>query len=102
MASVADLVQEPAIRALVGDDVVFDAGRELAESGAVTLGELTAERVTASVEGEPPCHVELLATDHGLSWSGTCPVALRAIPCRHLAAAAAATTRGARRGPSSP
>ena len=95
MASVADLVEEPALRALVGDDVVFESGRELADAGAVTLAEVSPLRVTATVAGEPACHIELVSEEHGLSWSGTCPVAQRGLPCRHLAAAAVETWRRA-------
>ncbi len=100
MASVADLVEERAIRQLVGPEPYAD-GLALADSGAVRLVEFGPMTVVAEVaDGSPEPRVELESLDGELAWRCECPEGVAGLGCRHLAATAIVTWRlsPARRG----
>jgi uncharacterized Zn finger protein len=90
MASVADLVDEAALRRLAAPGT-FVEGRELAKRGTVHIWDFTPLNVGATVEDEH--NVELRSTDDGLSWSCSCPAGASAELCEHAVAVAIETWR---------
>jgi hypothetical protein len=95
MASVADLVEEPGFRELT-DAETFQAGADLADSGAVTFDEFGPLRVRARVEdGDAVYAVDLRSGLGKLTWSCSEPGGARVALCRHLVAAGLQTWRGA-------
>ncbi len=92
MASVADLVEEPALEQLTGPDE-HEAGARLAAAGAVALIEFGPLRVVANVaeEGEL-ARVTLASVDGVLDWSCSCR-GQTVGACRHVAAAGMETWR---------
>jgi uncharacterized Zn finger protein len=100
MPSVADLVEEPALRRLVGPEP-YDEGLALADAGAVRLIDFGPLTVVAEVaDGSPPPRVELESQDGELAWRCECPEGVAGLGCRHLAATGIVTWRKspARRG----
>jgi uncharacterized Zn finger protein len=93
--SVADFVEEPALAELVAPEPL-EAGRALAEAGAVRLVEFGPVRVVAEVgDTDETARVELIAQAVGLGWSCDCAEGRTGLACRHLAAAAIETWRRA-------
>src|SRR5690348_15598832 len=95
MASVADLVEEAALRRLVGPEPYAD-GLRLANAGAVRLVEFAPLKVVAEVaDGTPPPRVELVSNEGELAWRCECDEGVSGLGCRHLAAAGIETWRNA-------
>ncbi|TMD29841.1 MAG: hypothetical protein E6I94_05910 [Chloroflexi bacterium] len=95
MRSVADLVEEAALRRLVGPEPYAD-GLRLADAGAVRLVEFTPLTVVAKVaDGTPAPRVELASKDGELAWRCECDEGITGLGCRHLAAAGIETWRSA-------
>src|SRR2546425_11443862 len=93
MTSVADLVEEAALRRLVGPEPYAD-GLRLADAGAVRLVEFTPLTVVAEVaDGTPPPRVELASKDGELAWRCECDEGITGLGCRHPAAAGLETWR---------
>jgi uncharacterized Zn finger protein len=94
VASVADLVEEPALAQLVGPEAL-DAGREVADAGGVRLVEFGPMRVVAEVDDgdELPARVELTSAGGELGWRCDCEEGRTGLGCRHLAAAGIETWR---------
>ena len=90
MQSVADLVEEPQLARLASSDAL-DAGRRLADSGAVHVDQFGPLTVTATVEGAHD--VELRSGSEGLEWSCTCPPRNSRGLCEHAVAVAVETSR---------
>ncbi len=92
MASVADLVDESALKELASDPAIWAAGEELAGTGAVRLIEFGPLRVLAEVEdGGGMADVELASIEGALDWTCTCPDGIEGRPCRHVVAAGLVT-----------
>jgi uncharacterized Zn finger protein len=108
MASVAELVDENALRRLAGP-IGYRQGVDLAVSGCVQLVSFGPGRITARVEDLLFQHVELRSTGRGLSWSCTCREGEAQALCKHGVAVALETWQrassrrrnsvAARRGP---
>jgi uncharacterized Zn finger protein len=95
MASVADLVEEAALRRLVGPEPYAD-GLRLADAGVVRFLEFGPSSVVADVaDGTPPPRVELTSKDGELAWRCECDEGVAGLGCRHLAAAGIETWRRA-------
>jgi len=93
MASVADLVEEPALRRLVGPEP-YSEGLALADAGAVRLVEFAPLKVVADVaDGSPPPRVELESREGELAWRCECDEGVAGLGCRHLAATGIVTWR---------
>jgi uncharacterized Zn finger protein len=90
MASVAELVDENALRRLAGP-IGYRQGVDLAVSGCVQLASVGPGRVTARVEDLLFQHVELRSTGRGLSWSCTCREGEAQALCKHGVAVALET-----------
>ena len=90
MASVADLVEEPALRRLVTPDV-YARGADCAARGCVILGAFGPLRVSARVAETH--EVELRSTPDGLAWACTCGAGKRGSFCEHAVATALETWR---------
>jgi uncharacterized Zn finger protein len=100
MPSVADLVEEPALRRLVGPEP-YEEGLALADAGAVQLVEFGPVMVVAEIaDGSPKPRVELVSRSGELAWRCECEEGRTGLGCRHLAAAGIETWRQspARRG----
>ena len=96
VASVADLVEEGALRSLVDDGAVWEGGLELAGTGAVRLTFFEPLRVLAEVDdGGGMAEVELASVDDALIWTCTCPDGSEGRACRHFVAAARTTWESA-------
>jgi hypothetical protein len=96
VATVADLVDEDALAALVDDPAIVLAGDELADTGAVRLIEFGPLRVLAEVDdGGGTAEVELAAIEGRLEWACDCSDGAEGRACRHLVAAARETWRKA-------
>jgi uncharacterized Zn finger protein len=97
MASVADLVDPPALAQLAGIDE-HEAAEELAEAGAVRLVEFGPLRVVAEVVDKGrTARVTLASLDDGtLDWACSCR-GVAAGACRHVAAAGLETWRNSPR-----
>ena len=96
MASVADLVDESALRALASDPSIWETGEELAGTGAVRLISSEPLRVLAEVDdGGGLAEVELASVNDVLIWTCTCPDGVEDRPCRHLVAAGLVTWESA-------
>ena len=93
MASVAELVDEDALRRLAGP-IGYRDGVDLAVSGCVQLVSFAPVRVTARVEDLVFQHVELRSTTRGLNWSCTCPQGGSRTLCKHSVAVAVETRQG--------
>ena len=96
MASVADLVDDAALRRLA-DAETLARGRELADRVRMTaFGPL---RVVGTVEsGGEPATVELTEGPEGLAWTCSAGDASRALICAHVLAIAVETWRRAPKG----
>jgi uncharacterized Zn finger protein len=93
MASVADLVEEPALRQLVGPEP-YAQGLALADAGSVRLVEFGPVMVVAEIaDGSPPPRVELAVRDGELAWRCECEEGVAGLGCRHLAATGIVTWR---------
>jgi hypothetical protein len=93
MASVADLVEEPPLRRLVGPEP-YAEGLALADSGAVRFVEFGPLIVVAEVaDVSPAARVELESRDGELAWRCECEEGVAGLGCRHLAAAGIETWR---------
>ncbi len=92
MPSVADLVEEPALRRLSTDEAYSD-GIALADGGKVQLGAFGPLRVTAEVGDGDTCEVELRSAQTGLQWSCTCDAGDVDTLCSHAVATAMETWR---------
>ena len=93
MASVADLVEDAALRQLA-DAETYSRGVELAERVRMTA--FGPQRVAATVEsGDGPASVELTSADDALAWSCTAGDASPALICPHVIAVAVETWRRA-------
>jgi uncharacterized Zn finger protein len=93
MPSVADLVEESALRQLVGPEP-YAEGLALADAGAVRLVEFGPLTVVAEVaDGSPPPRVELESREGELAWRCECEEGLAGLGCRHLAATGIVTWR---------
>jgi uncharacterized Zn finger protein len=90
MPSVADLVEEPALRRLTTSEA-FREGMALADGGRVHLGIFGPLRVTAELDGGAPCEVELRSAQAGLEWSCECDAGQVATLCSHAVATAIET-----------
>jgi uncharacterized Zn finger protein len=90
MASVTELVEEPALRGLAGT-AAYERGADCAARGGVTLGDFGPLRVTARVADAQ--EVELRSTRSGLAWTCTCPEGQDGVFCEHAVAAALETWR---------
>jgi uncharacterized Zn finger protein len=90
MASVAELVDEGALRRLAGP-IGYRQGVDLAVSGCVQLVSFAPMRVTARVEDLVFQHVELRSTGTGLRWSCTCREGASRALCKHSVAVAVET-----------
>jgi len=96
VASVADLVEESALRALASDPSVWAGGEELAGTSAVRLASFEPLRVLAEVDdGGGVAEVELASIDDALEWTCTCADGAEGRPCRHLVAAGLVTWESA-------
>jgi len=94
LATVADLVDEAALAAIVGDPAIVLAGDELADTGAVRLVEVEPLRILAEVDdGGGTAEVELAAVEDRLEWTCDCSDGIEGRACRHLVAAARETRR---------
>jgi uncharacterized Zn finger protein len=93
VASVADLVEPPALEQLAGIDE-HEAAQALAEAGAVRLVEFGPLRVVADViDKGRTARVTLASLDDGtLDWACSCR-GLAAGACRHVAAVGLETWR---------
>lgn len=93
MQSVADLIEESAIRDLT-TPAVFERGRHIADNGGVDITEFTPLKVSAFVTStsSPSCTTLLEAAPEGLKWHCTCSTN-KARFCKHLVAAALETGR---------
>jgi uncharacterized Zn finger protein len=90
MSSVMDFVSDTQLRALA-DARGWQDGLALADAGAVTLGEVGPDRVTATVNApDGPATVELTAGDR-FGYMCSCTDVPEA--CRHVVAAGLATWR---------
>jgi len=86
MASIADLVEEPALKQLATQDV-YAQGVTLAANGSVHIVKAGPIGVTAHVDDTGSYTVELLRTnDDTLSWSCTCQEAQNGTFCKHCVA----------------
>jgi uncharacterized Zn finger protein len=95
MASVADLVEDSALRHLASVQAYAEGQRD-AEAGRVKLGAFGPLRVTADVtDDEGVWQVVLRSGSEGLVWSCTCPDGRHYAFCRHCVAAAIVTWREA-------
>jgi len=93
MPSVADLVEEAALRRLA-DPETYARGVELAER--VRMSAFGPLRVAASVEGgDEPADVELSVGTAGLEWTCSTGDASAALICPHAVAVALETWRRA-------
>jgi hypothetical protein len=91
MPSLADLVDESALRGLADPDT-YSRGVELA--ARVRMSAFAPLRVTASVEGgEAPATVELTAGPGGLAWTCSEGDASPALICPHVVAVGLETWR---------
>jgi uncharacterized Zn finger protein len=89
VSSVADLVDDAAISALVADGALVEGGLELAGTGAVRLISFEPLRVLAEVDdGGGIAEVELASVDGVLIGTCTCPDGGEGRPCRHFVATA--------------
>jgi uncharacterized Zn finger protein len=86
MASIADLVEDPALRRLAQPNV-YERGAELAGRDLVRLVDFGPLGVTAEVESEPPARVELRTDGERLGWTCDCGGASAEPVCEHLVAA---------------
>ena len=87
MTSVAELLDEDALRQLAGP-IGYRHGVDLAVSGCVQLVSSAPTRVTARVEDLVFQHVELRSAGEKLRWSCTCREGERKAPCKHSVAVA--------------
>jgi uncharacterized Zn finger protein len=95
MPSVADLVEQPALKSLVGPER-HGAGQDLADAGDVRLVEFGPLRTVAEVaDGAGSARVELASVGGQLAWSCDCSEAIGGQACRHVAAAGIETWRRA-------
>ena len=94
MPSVADLVEDHLLRSL-SDPATYEAGKAMADAGAVTFAEFGPMRVRATVVDDEPYRVDLRVGPGKLAWSCSEPGASRGDFCRHCVAAAIATWRRA-------
>jgi len=93
VASVADYVDDPALRRLA-DQETYSRGVELA--ARVRMTAFAPLRVAATVEGgEEPASVELSATPDGLAWTCSAGDASPAMICPHAVAVGVETWRRA-------
>lgn len=87
MASVADLVEDSAMKQLATGDA-YTRGNQLAAQGAVQFVTFEPVAVTAHVEDGESYMVDLLRTDGDtLAWSCGCLDGLAGAFCRHCVAA---------------
>jgi uncharacterized Zn finger protein len=95
VASIADLVEEPALKHLATEDA-YAQGANLAANGSVHSIKAGPLGVTAHVEDTGSYTVELVRTDDDkLSWSCTCQEAQRGTFCKHCVATGIETWRQA-------
>ena len=95
MASIADLVEEQAMKHLATQDA-YAQGVNLAANGSVHFVKAGPVGVTARVEDTEFYTVELLRTDDDkLSWSCTCQEAKNGTFCKHCVATGIETWRQA-------
>ncbi len=95
MASIADLVEEPALKHLATQDA-YAHGVTLAANGSVHFVKAGPIGVTAQVEDTGSYTVELLRTDDDkLSWSCTCQEGQLGTFCKHCVATGIETWRQA-------
>ena|SRR5437763_6177565 len=92
MPSVAELVEEPALRRLTRPDA-FEEGARWAEAGVVRIVDVGPHAVTAEVRDADPCHVELRAADGELEWTCSCGADAGGNLCSHGVAAAVVAGR---------
>jgi uncharacterized Zn finger protein len=93
MASVADLVEEPALRQLVGPEP-YAEGLALADAGSVRFVEFGPVMVVAEIaDGSPMPRVELASRGEELAWRCECEEGRTGLGCRHLAAVGIETWR---------
>jgi hypothetical protein len=94
MPSVADLVEDHLLRALT-DPETYDAGRALADHGAVAFEQFGPMNVRARVADGELYYVDLRVGPGKLAWSCSEPGGSRGDFCRHCVAAAVQTWRQA-------
>ncbi len=95
MASIADLVEEPALKDRATQDA-YAQGVTLAAKGSVHFVKAGPLGVTAHVEDAESYTVELLRTDdEKLSWSCTCQAGQHGTFCKHCVATGIETWRKA-------
>jgi hypothetical protein len=94
MPSIADLVEEPRLRELVGQDELLARGQALADGGSVRLRDAGPLGATAEVEDGTPRTVIFSTSGRGdLRWTCSC------MPERFCAHATAAAIEVWRRAP---
>ena len=94
MPSVAELLEEPALRRLTRPDA-FEEGARWADAGMVRIVDAGPRRVTAEVRDADSCQVELRAADGELDWSCSCGADTDGNLCSHGVAAAVVAGRDA-------
>jgi uncharacterized Zn finger protein len=99
MTSVDGLVEGAAILRLA-DPADYDRGRALVDQARVSLQDVTAALVTASVDDDGLLRVELRATARGLEWWCSCPPGRSGVFCAHVVATAFETWRRSHPPPS--
>jgi uncharacterized Zn finger protein len=93
MASVADLVEDSALRHLANPQA-YDDGHRDAEAGSVKLDAFGPLQITADVaDDDGVWKVVLRSGSEGLVWSCTCPAGRQYAFCRHCVATAIMTWR---------
>ena len=92
MPSVAELVEEPALRRLARPDS-FEEGARWAEAGVVRIVDAGPHAVTAEVRDADPCQVELRTADGELEWTCSCGADADGNLCSHGVAAAVVAGR---------
>ena len=90
MPSVADLIDDTALRALA-DEETYSRGRELADR--VRMASFGPLRIVATVDSDAPASVELTVTPTGLGWTCSFGDASPALICPHVIAVALETWR---------
>jgi uncharacterized Zn finger protein len=92
MSSVAELVEEPALRRLARPDS-FEEGARWAEAGVVRIVDAEPHAVTAEVRDADPCQVELRTAHGELEWTCSCGADADGNLCSHGVAAAVVAGR---------
>jgi uncharacterized Zn finger protein len=92
--SVADLVEEPAMRPLAGQDA-HRRGLAMADAGRARLVRSAPLEVAVEVEDDRGHLVELRSTPDGLTWSCDCAPASSGTFCAHCVAAGTVCWRSA-------